>query len=245
VTVERIGRVRLLVTRPERQGEATAARLRAGGHDVLRAPMLQVEAVVDAALSGGPWSGVIMTSRNAAHVIARHPLLDRLCGLPVFVVGRSTALATRAAGFSDVRSADGDADDLVRLILSSQAGLHGPLLYLAGTDRAADIVGDLRADGVPAEMVAVYRAVAAEAFPAAVRDALAADRIDGVLHLSRRSAETYLACARTAGLLGHALTPVHYCLSAQVAEPLAAAGAHRIEVAPRPDESALIGLVPP
>ncbi len=89
----------------------------------------------------------------------------------------------------------------------------------------------------------VYRAVAASEFPQDVRDALSAGWLDGVLHFSRRTAETYIACAAAAGISGQALAPVHYCLSQQVAEPLAAAGARVIRTAGRPAEAALLDLV--
>ena len=42
-----------------------------------------------------------------------------------------------------------------------------------------------------------------------------------------------------------ALAPLHVCISRQVAQPLAAAGAAAIRIAPRPDESAMIELVGP
>ena len=61
-----------------------------------------------------------------------------------------------------------------------------------------------------------------------------------MLHFSKRSAETYLAGAAQAGVAKQALAVRHICLSAQVAEPLASAGAGRIAIAPRPDEAALI-----
>jgi uroporphyrinogen-III synthase len=237
--------MRLLVTRPESESEETAARLRAQGHDVLVAPLLRIELVPDAEIGAGPWSGIVMTSRNAARAIERHPRFAGLCGLPVFAVGRRTALAARAAGFSDVLSADGNAGDLVRLIVARQTPVAGRLLYLAGADRAADLAGELREAGLSADTVVIYRAVAADEFPDAVRAALAAGELDGVLHLSRRSAETYLACARRVAMLDRALLPKHYCLSAQVAEPLIAAGARNITVAPRPDEAALIDLLMP
>jgi hypothetical protein len=44
-------------------------------------------------------------------------------------------------------------------------------------------------------------------------------------------------------VLDSALTPFHYCLSEQVARPLATAGADRIRVAPRAEEAALVELV--
>jgi uroporphyrinogen-III synthase len=64
-----------------------------------------------------------------------------------------------------------------------------------------------------------------------------------VLHFSRRTAAIYVECAAQAGLSVPALAPVQYCLSRQVAEPLAAAGAQAIRVAARPAEAALIELV--
>jgi uroporphyrinogen-III synthase len=237
--------MRLLVTRPESESEETAARLRAQGHDVLVAPLLRIEWVPDAEIGTGPWSGIVITSRNAVRAIEQHPRFAELCSLPVFAVGRRTALAARSAGFSDVVSADGNAHDLVRLIVARQTAVAGRLLYLAGPDRAADVPGELREAGLSAHTVVIYRAVAIDEFPDAVRTALAAGEVDGVLHLSRRSAETYLACARRHGLIERALLLRHYCLSAQVAEPLIAAGACNIAVAPRPDEAALIELLTP
>ena len=117
------------------------------------------------------------------------------------------------------------------------------LLYLTGEDRSGDLAGTLRAQSFVVDMVVVYRAVVAETLPAEAAAALTRG-IDGVLHYSRRSAETYVNAARGAGLLASALKPIHFCLSAQVAEPLAQAGAADIRIAPRPAETDLIGLIP-
>ncbi len=107
--------VRLLVTRPEPDGERTAAALRARGHDVLVAPLLRRRRV-DCELPDGPYGAVVMTSANAARAVARHPQREQLTALPAFTVGRHTAEAARAAGFRDVHSADGDKNDLVALL---------------------------------------------------------------------------------------------------------------------------------
>jgi uroporphyrinogen-III synthase len=235
--------VRLLVTRPDPDGERTAATLRARGCEVLVAPLLRVELLADAALGTVPWSALAMTSANAAHAIGRHPRRAELMPLTVFAVGRRTADAARAAGFGDVTSADGDVGDLVRLIGARCRTDAASLLYLAGEDRAGDLAGDLAAVGLRVETVVVYRVVAAAALPVSVLAALRAGRLDGVLHFSRRSAEVYLNCAQTAGVLDRALAPFHYCLSRQVAEPLAAAGAGNVRIASRPEEAALIDLV--
>ena len=64
--------MRLLVTRPEPDNERTAAELRARGHEVMLAPMLRVEPVIDADLGTGPWAAVLITSANGARAIAPH-----------------------------------------------------------------------------------------------------------------------------------------------------------------------------
>ena len=108
-------------------------------------------------------------------------------------------------------SADGDGGDLARLAAAQFAGAAKPLLYLAGEERARDLGGELAASGLKVATVVVYRTVKAVAFPADVRAAFVAGAVDGVLHFSRRSVESYLDCARDAG--GPALLPIHYCLS--------------------------------
>ncbi len=232
--------MRLVVTRPEADGKRTAEALRAGGHAVLVAPLMRVEPV--AADLSGRWGAVVITSANAPAAIADNPARDTLIALPVFAVGRRSADAARHAGFTDVHSAGGDVRDLVQLIGERHADAKAPLIYLAGENRAADLIGELAVHGVAAEMRVVYRAVTAP-FPPALVAAIEANEIDGVLHFSRRSAENYVAGARAAGLGEKALALPHYCLSAQIAAPLTAAGATRIAIAPRPQETALIELL--
>ncbi len=236
--------MRLLVTRPEPDGARTAAALRARGHEVMVAALLRVAAIAAADLGAPPYAGVIITSANAARALAAHPRRAALARLPVFAVGRRSAEAARAAGFGDVTSADGDARDLVRLVAARGASTTAPLLYLAGEERAADVAAELGKHGVPVRTVVIYRTVAVPAFPSPVRAALAGGALAGVLHFSRRSAGAYLHCAEAAGIGAAALAPAHYCLSREVAAPLTAAGAGKILVAPRPDEAALLDLVP-
>ena len=230
----------IAVTRPRDDSERTAAALRARGHEVLVAPLLQVEPV--AADIRPSWATVIITSANAADALVGHPARGALIKLPLFAVGRRSADAARAAGFTDVTSAGGDVRDLVRLIAARRADATGPLLYLAGEDRAADLIGELTGRGIAAEMAVVYRAAAAPFAPELIA-ALKAGKIDAVLHFSRRSADNYLTGATQAGIANEALAVRHLCLSAQIAQPLVAAGANRVAVAKRPDEASLMALL--
>jgi uroporphyrinogen-III synthase len=229
----------VLVTRPEPAAERTAAALIARGHRVWKVPLMRIEPV--AADLAGRWGAVIVTSANAPAAIADDPAREALRKLPLFAVGARSAQAARVAGFADVTSAGGDVHDLVRLLAARRAA--APLLYLAGEERSADLIGELAARGIAAEMRVVYRAVAAP-FPDELVAALEAGDVQAVLHFSRRSAENFIAGARDAGIAAQALAVRHYCLSAQVAEPLIAAGAKRVAVAPRPEEAALVELPP-
>jgi uroporphyrinogen-III synthase len=235
--------VRLLVTRPQEDGERTATTLRARGHSVLVAPLLRIESLAAADIGPGPFAAVLTTSANAARAIARHARGGALRGLPLYTVGQRSADAARAAGFVDVHSADGDALDLVALVAGQLAGNTAPLLYLAGEDRTVDLPEELGRRGLAVRTFVVYRAAAAERFPPAAARAIAAGELDGVLHFSRRSAAAFVRCADAGGLRDHALGLTHYCLSAQVAAPLIEAGAATIRLAPRPVEAALIELV--
>jgi uroporphyrinogen-III synthase len=236
--------VRLLVTRPEPDAQRTAARLRASGHEVELASLLRIERIGNADLGPGPFAAVLVTSANALSGISSHERIPELRSLPVFVVGGRTAKAARAAGFSDVTSADGSQRDLVNLIRTRFAGtIANPFLYLAGEERSGDLAGELGASGVSVRTVVVYRAVAASDFAVHVREALASGQIDGVLHFSRRSAKSFLDCCAASDVLAPALRLAHFCLSRQVAEPLVAAGAALVQVAPRTEEAALIELV--
>lgn len=236
--------MRLLLTRPEADAERTAAALRARGHEVVIAPLLRIEAMADADIGPGPWAAIIITSANAALAIAAHKRVAELRALPVFTVGERSAQAMHDADFAEVTAAGGNVNDLARLV--GQRVKHGALLlYLAGADRSGDLAGELSARRFAVRTVVIYRAIAAVTLPRGAVEALARG-IDGVLHFSRRSAQAYVNAVRAVGLSEAALQkPAHFCLSAQVAEPLTRAGAADIRIALEPTEAALMALIPP
>src|SRR5262245_3928391 len=232
--------MRLLVTRPRQDGDRTAEILRARGHEVAVVPVLDLTIVADAALGTGPFAAIVMTSANAVRALERHAGRTSLLALPAFTVGRHTAGAAQAAGFAQVISADGGLPELTRLIATKLGG--GRLLYLAAEDRSGDLAAALAPHGITVETVVVYRMAPNQRLALELATALET-RPQGVLHYSRRSAQTFLTGAQTAGRLDAALGLTHYCLSAEVAAPLRAAGATAVKVAPRPEEAALLELL--
>ena len=118
------------------------------------------------------------------------------------------------------------------------AGAALPLLYLAGEDRSGELAVPGRDASGPWWSIAPPRR---SGFRRRRGRRWQQGGIDGVLHFSRRSVESYLDCGR--GIAGPALKPMHYCLSARAAEPLRPPAPRVLLVAARPDEASLLALV--
>jgi uroporphyrinogen-III synthase len=205
-------------------------------------PLLRIEPIRHAELGAGPWAAVLFTSANAVRAVAAHRGFSELADLPVYTVGRRTQAAAAAAGFTSIMSADGDVNALVSLIASKPPVANSPLLYCAGEDRAGDLAGALQLHGLRVETALVYRASMVAELTPDVRAAFAAGAIDAVLHYSARTAAAFVAAAM-AGIGDFAIQTRHLCMSAQVAAPLAAAGAKVIEIASEANERALLALI--
>jgi uroporphyrinogen-III synthase len=233
----------VLVTRPHPDDEATAGALRARGFEVLQAPMLRFEPVPFHDDADARYGAIIVTSANALRAIAPHLAGSRLLKLPLFAVGEHTASAAGDAGFSEVMTAKGDAAALRDLVLASvkskQLKKASPLLYLAGADLARDLSGELGEKGFTVVTQTTYRMVPAASLPREVCDAFVANRIEAVLHYSRRSARAFLDAARSGGVEISALALPQCCISPAVASILRDAGATQVTAAANADENAL------
>lgn len=231
--------LRVWVARPLPAGARTAARLRRLGHLPLLAPVLDL-APSHAPPPEGPFDALILTSANAVPSAAA----AGFSGLPAYCVGGRTAAAARAAGFSAVRDADGDAAALAGLV----AGALPPgarLLHAAGRERKPEPAATLAAAGFAVTLWTAYAATPLARLPDEAAAALAQGRLDAALHYSRRSAATALGLARAAGRGGDFARLAHLCLSPDVAAPLVAAGIVSHFVAAQPTEEAMLaGLAP-
>src|SRR5690242_5683689 len=102
--------LRVLVTRAEPGASETGERLRALGYQPIVEPVFAV-APIPVALPA--FDALAFTSANGVRVFAK---LSPRRDAPVFCVGGRTADAALEAGFSNVRSADGDVAALAELI---------------------------------------------------------------------------------------------------------------------------------
>ncbi|SLN33125.1 uroporphyrinogen-III synthase [Pseudooctadecabacter jejudonensis] len=140
----------VLVTRPRAASEAFVEGLRqhAGAFEPVIAPVFEIGEV---ARSVPCFDEAIFTSKAG---VAFAPEGE---GRIAWCVGDATAQAARAAGY-EARSAAGDADTLIDLILTEQTG--GRLVHLRGEISRGDVSQRLTAAGVTCAEVVNYRKIA-------------------------------------------------------------------------------------
>lgn len=225
--------MRVLVTRPQDDFARTAQALAARGHMAVAAPLFQVCAVPMA--WSGPSDAVIAASANAIRMA--DPVPTAFIGLPCLTVGSRTADAAREAGFRDVRSADGDAAALARLVRASLAP-GAALLHLAGRPRRDAAILALAGTYI-LRIVETYETIAVADLPAVAADALRQGAIDAVLHFSPRATQVFTDLAEKAGLLAMAQGLVHVAISAAATDPRLPC----IKVAGHPDLESIIAAL--
>ena len=212
--------MKLLVTRPQPGGDATAARLRVLGHDVMTAPLMVTEAVAWQPPGSAP-QAIMLTSAFAARLADA----NAYHALPVFVVGAATARAAAAAGFRDVRACGGTVQALL-----DAAAAYGvtSILHLAGADRTPALVPA----ALSVTTCIVYRArlLLLAGLPAT----------DWVLLYSARTAAHFGAETDRLGIDRHSVA-----IAAISTAALAAAGSGwgRAVAAAQPDEDSLLAAI--
>lgn len=230
--------VKMLVTRPEPDAQATLARLDALGISALAAPVM-VRQTLDASLPPPDgFTAMVLTSANAVRALAERGVLEQYQHLPVFAVGDRTAREASEAGFERVSSAAGALQDLVNAM--TIARMRGPIFYPTGKHQSADLAKALAPLGVMVATAKIYDMVAIEALPDQILAELGGE-IGAVLAYSRRSAEIFATLAASLPRDRRSRLAM-LCLSETVAEPLLEARFSRISLADRPDEDAMMAL---
>ena len=218
--------LRVAITRAEPEASRTAERVRARGAEAIVAPLITiVPCGYDTNTEGA--QAIIFTSSNGVRAFPdARGARDRT----VLTVGNVTAAAAREAGFTDVRSADGDVRSLAALVKRELDPAKGKLIHIAGDHVAGDLGGELRAAGFNVERRLAYASVAAAPLPEALNGPL-----DIVLFHSPRAADRFIelgapnAANLTAG-----------CMSGAIATAAEKTAWKRIVTAPYPREEDLL-----
>jgi uroporphyrinogen-III synthase len=183
---------------------------------------------------------ILATSANGACALARRTSRR---DLPVFAVGPQTTLAARAAGFTDVRDADGNAGDLAEIVSRWLDPRRGALLHAAGRERKGELAASLEAAGFTLRSEALYEAIPAAEFTPDARAALATGNLDAVMLFSPRSAAIFAGLVQQAGLSQACHTLAAICISQAAASALEPLKFAQIRVANRPNQDSLLALL--
>ena len=228
----------VLITRPEPGASETAARLEAMGLTPIIAPALLVEPVQLASRGLGRIAATLLTSSNA---IAGCP--PQCVELPAFAVGDATAARARAAGFTNVRSAGGDAVALADLVVATLRYDAGSLLLPTGHSLGADLARDLRSRGFRVVRRTVYRIGRPAALPAVIPRHLLRRDARGALFFSAETARHFVNLIQSAGLDDAVNSVAAISISERAGVALRALPWRRISVASRPNQDAMLALL--
>ena len=225
--------MKLIITRPQIDAAPLAERLKALGHSVVMAPVLDIVPRLDVVIPHLPYQAICLTSANGMRSLTVG--LDQR--IPVYAVGEQAAAAARARGFLNVAAEGGDVDGLVRHVATKLKPADGPLLYLSGAETSGDLEGQLTKLGYAVTRVITYdaRACPLEQYASAIQSS------DGVLLYSPRTAKLWLGEMERLNSVKAAERLRYLCLSLQVAKALPQ-NWHK-SVAKSPTEESLLALL--
>jgi uroporphyrinogen-III synthase len=158
-------------------------------------------------------------------------------------VGPATAALARELGFEQITAGEGSASDLVPLIVDSKIGKAGSFVHVAGEEVAFDLAAALAARGIEVRKVIAYRAVSTLALTPPTAQAIAGGSLDAVILMSPRTAAIFALLVGKAGLEEPARRLAYICLSANVAAALGDLAPARVNIAVRPNSSAILDAV--
>lgn len=232
--------MRLLVTRPEEDAQATAALLAQRGIEPLIEPLVSIRIVAGPNLNLEGVQALLVTSANGVRAFcSREARRD----LPVLAVGDASARAARAAGFDRVESAGGDVLALARLVDARLVPQAGELLHVAGGKVAGDLGAMLASGGFRYRREVLYEQAAADNIGADAERMLREGGLDGVLLFSPRTGATFARLLREEGLEAAATGMVAFCLSRAVAEKISDLQWRAVQVAAEPTQESLLAEV--
>ena len=226
--------MKILVTRPLADGREIAARLAGQGHQALLAPLLEPRFFDGPEPALGDVQAILATSANGVRALIRRTARR---DIPIFAVGPQTAEEATHAGFTDVKSADGDAVALAEAT-GRWARPGAVLLHVCGEDAPGTLADMLSARGFAVRRAVLYGVAAATALPPEAQSALARGELDAVMFFSPKTAGLFLDLARELPIAG--LTAL--CISPNTARVLPSGAFAAVRVAEKPNQDAMLKL---
>ena len=231
--------MKVIITRTESDSKNLAAKLSEIGMHSLISPVIKIVSVPTRVQNISEFQSIIITSKNTFATIKTLSLNKKTL---MFCVGDATARLFKKAGFSNVRSASGNSEDLLRIVKQSCNPVSGPVLYLAGQNTRGSIEKELSQSGYIMEKRIVYRAEAATCITDAAQQALRYGEVVGIFIFSPRSAMILNELIRKFSLQDSLKPVTAFCLSETVAKEASNTVWKKILVSEKPTQKSILAL---
>ncbi len=230
----------VLVTRPDEEGLALANQLKTIGIEPLLEPMLIVENLPVDDLSYDKTQAYIITSANSIKALLK---LKPDMEIPLFAVGNASAVTARNSGFKTVYSADGDADDLAKLVDDILSPNEGDLLYITGKTQSGNLVQKLSSLGFGCREVFVYETIPRRSLSRPTVAAIKNDKVGTILLYSSKTAEVVVTLIRKSRLVRQCKKITIICLSEGIASVAKELQWYNVLVSDKPTQESMLDLL--
>ena len=185
------------------------------------------------------FQGIVFSSRHAVRVFAEKTTLRKI---PVYCVGDHTAEIAKKKGFSPVFSADGDEEDLAKLLINKIQN-KGRLLRLTGYSQLDKLAGRLQSAGFDVTVLQIYETHDHDTISDETAALLKAKKLDGVLFYSAKTVSRFYTLLNKQGLVDTCCNLTAWCISNNVGDAAKEMPFREISIAKKPTQKALIELI--
>ncbi len=228
----------VLVTRAEPGATQTTNRLKQNGFLGEKLPAIKLTQTSIVFNQQNYKGALIFTSQNGVQFAPRAPFRH---AKQVFCVGDATAQAARQAGFKNIHSARGDANDLKQFIRENWKPNDGTLLHMGNSTPRGNIVQDLNDEGYDAEFLPVYQSKIHPDFEEKFRHRLQMDlKLDVILVHSPMAAEFIDLALQDWSQLSSITLPKVVAISPDAGNPLKDLFNEKVICAAKPNEISLL-----
>ena len=199
----------IITIRPEPDASRDADWLSRYQVPAMAVPVMRAEQQPFDLTDSPPFQAIVFTSRHAVAAIDRMAgsaevaTLRTLRSLPVYAVGRRTALAARRAGFDHVTAGPSDGNALVSLMAADLNPNAGDILWPSASIISFDIGSRLTDFGYTVRQIPVYAMVATTNFARDLHARLAACSSAAVVAMSARSMDLFSQMLQTSQCVGY------------------------------------------
>ena len=230
----------VLVTRPDEEGLELANQLKTIGIEPLLEPMLIVENLPVDDLSYDKTQAYIITSANSIKALLK---LKPDMEIPLFAVGNASAVTARNSGFKTVYSADGDAQDLAKLVDDILSPNEGDLLYITGKTQSGNLVQKLSSLGFDCREVFVYETIPRRSLSQPTVAAIKNDKVGTILFYSSKTAEVAVTLIKKSRLVRQCKKITIICLSEGIASVAKKLKWYNVFVSDKPTQESMLVLL--